>query len=422
MKRKSRSRPRQSCQSERRLLHAVSGGSAAVAAASEVSEDVTRCFGVSSMTTHRDARRHCYYSDYLRLDSLLAQQVRESERIGAPAHDEMLFIIVHQAYELWFKLILHELDRIQEDFGADVVEDDRLGRVVHALGRIGKIVELLVHQLDVLETMTPLDFLDFRDLLTPASGFQSVQFRLIEIRLGLRLEGRLKLDDTRFDLQLSESDRRRIAEVERGDTLVDQLDRWLARTPFVELSGYAFSNAYREAVVRSLAADSELIRAAEGMSESQRDAETRAIAAALARFNAIFQPPAEPSPLSSPSPPSPWRMSLAAVQAALFITVYRDEPVLQLPFRLLTALMDIEETLTLWRYRHALMVRRMIGVKVGTGGSSGYDYLKQTADRHQIFGDLFQLSNYLIPRSLIPPLPPAVKARMGFVYSERPQQ
>jgi tryptophan 2,3-dioxygenase len=325
----------------------------------------------------------------------------------------MLFIIVHQAYELWFKLILHELDRIQGDFGAELVEDDRLGRVVHGLGRINEIVELLVHQLDILETMTPLDFLDFRDMLTPASGFQSVQFRLIEIRLGLRGEDRLKLDDTQFDLRLSETDRQRVAEVERGDTLVDQLDRWLTRTPFVELSGYAFSNAYREAVSRSLAADLELIRATEGMSESQREAETHAIATALARFNAIFQPQAEPSP---------WRMSLAAVQAALFITVYRDEPVLQLPFRLLTALMDIEETLTLWRYRHALMVRRMIGVKVGTGGSSGYDYLKQTADRHQIFGDLFQLSNYLIPRSLIPPLPPAVKARMGFVYSERTQQ
>src|SRR5215510_12581051 len=154
------------------------GGSAAVAAAGEVSEDVPRRFGVSIMTTQRDPRRRCYYSDYLRLEALLAQQLPESERIGAPAHDEMLFIIVHQAYELWFKLILHELDRIQEDFGADVVEDDRLGRVVHGLGRINEIVELLVHQLDVLETMTPLDFLDFRDLLTPASGFQSVQFRL----------------------------------------------------------------------------------------------------------------------------------------------------------------------------------------------------------------------------------------------------
>src|SRR5215470_1494273 len=413
MKPKSRSRPRQSCRNERRFC--VTPGLPRQAK-SRNKRGLERCdppFWSVPMTTHRDSRRRCYYSDYLRLESLLAQQVRESERVGAPAHDEMLFIIVHQAYELWFKLILHELDRIQEDFGADVVEDDRLGRVVHGLGRINEIVELLVNQLDVLETMTPLDFLDFRDLLTPASGFQSVQFRLIEIRLGLRLEGRLKLDDTRFELQLSQSDRRHLAEVERGDTLVGQLDRWLARTPFVELSGYAFSNAYREAVTRSLAADSELIRASEGMSESQREAETRAIAAALARFNAIFQAQAEPSP------PSSWRMSLAAVQAALFITVYRDEPVLQLPFRLLTALMDIEETLTLWRYRHALMVRRMIGVKVGTGGSSGYDYLKQTADRHQIFGDLFQLSNYLIPRSLIPPLPPAVRARMGFVYSER---
>src|SRR5262245_48814033 len=273
------------------------------------------------MTTHHDPRRRCYYSDYLRLDSLLAQQVPESARIGSPAHDEMLFIIVHQAYELWFKLILHELDRIQEDFGADVVEDDRLGRVVHGLGRINEIVELLVHQLDVLETMTPLDFLDFRDLLTPASGFQSVQFRLIEIRLGLRLEGRLKLADSRFDLQLSESDRQRVAQVLHADTLVDQLDRWLTRTPFVELSGYAFSTAYREAVIQSLAADLEAIRANEAISESQREAETRAIAAAMARFNAIFEPSAEPSP---------WRMSFAAVQAALFITVYRDEPVLQL--------------------------------------------------------------------------------------------
>jgi tryptophan 2,3-dioxygenase len=113
-------------------------------------------------------------------------------------------------------------------------------------------------------------------------------------------------------------------------------------------------------------------------------------------------------------------MSFAAIQAALFITLYRDEPVLQLPFRLLSALMDIEETLSLWRYRHALMVRRMIGVKIGTGGSSGYDYLRHTSERYQIFGDLFQLSSYLIPRSALPALPPDVKTRMGFTYSNPP--
>jgi tryptophan 2,3-dioxygenase len=355
--------------------------------------------------------RPTYYSDYLRLDRLLAQQVRESERAGAPAHDEMLFIIVHQAYELWFKLILHELDRIREDFGHDTMEDERLGRIVHGLDRIHEIFKLLVQQLDVLETMTPLDFLDFRDLLSPASGFQSVQFRSIEIRLGLRGEDRLKFGDKRFDALLSEDDRKTIAAAERGPKLVDQLDGWLARTPFVKLSGYAFSNAYREAVVKSLNADSEQLRVTVGLSDAQREAETKAIAAALNRFNAIFAPQAENTF---------WRMSFAAVQAALFIIVYRDEPVLQLPFRLLAALMDIEETLALWRYRHSLMVRRMIGVKIGTGGSSGHDYLRQTSERHQIFGDLFQLSSYLIPRSLLPPLPPAVKARMGFAYAREP--
>jgi tryptophan 2,3-dioxygenase len=363
------------------------------------------------MPTDRAAPRRCYYSDYLRLDVLLDQQARESERAGVPAHDEMLFIIVHQAYELWFKLILHELDRIQADFGRESVEDESLGRIVHGLERIDKVLKLLIQQLEVLETMTPLDFLDFRDFLSPASGFQSVQFRAIEIRLGLRSTDRVKLDDKRFDMFLSDRDRRRIAAAEAGPKLIDQLDAWLARTPFVALSGYVFSTAYRAAVIRSLTADAEQLRAIEGLSEAQRESEAAAIAAALMRFNAIFTPQADESP---------WRMSFAAVQAALFITVYRDEPVLQLPFRLLAALMDIEESMALWRYRHALMVRRMIGVKIGTGGSSGYEYLRQTSDRYQIFGDLFGLSSYLIPRSLLPPLPPAVKARMGFAYAREP--
>ena len=362
------------------------------------------------MATDRPARWPCYYADYLRLDTLLSQQVPESERLGIPAHDEMLFIVVHQAYELWFKQILHELDRIQEDFGHEQVEDDRLGRIVHGLERINEIMKLLVHQLDVLETMTPLDFLDFRDLLSPASGFQSVQFRTIEIRLGLKSEERLRLGDKRFDLHLSADDRARVDRAEIGPKLIEQLDSWLARTPFVQLSGYTFSTAYREAVTRSLTSDAEQLRNVEGMSETQREIETRAIAGALERFNAIFEPH---------TGRSAWRMSFAAIQAALFITVYRDEPVLQLPFRLLAALMDVEESMALWRYRHSLMVRRMIGVKIGTGGSSGHDYLRQTSDRHQIFGDLFQLSSYLIPRSVLPPLPPELKSRLGFAYADR---
>jgi hypothetical protein len=100
------------------------------------------------------------------------------------------------------------------------------------------------------------------------------------------------------------------------------------------------------------------------------------------------------------------------VQAALFITVYREMPALQQPFRLLSLLMDIDQTLTFWRYRHALMVERMIGRKIGTGGSSGHAYLRSTAERHRIFGDLFQLSTFLIPRSSLPELPADVKRRL----------
>src|SRR4029077_2118524 len=178
-----------------------------------------------------------YYADYLKLDQLLTAQQPESARRGRPAHDEMLFIVVHQTYELWFKQILHELDRIQADFGGDVVEDEYLGRIVHGLDRTNEILKLLIQQLEVLETMTPLDFLDFRDFLFPASGFQSVQFRLIEIRLGLKRDARLSYADKPFDQTLSGADKARVAEGEGGPRLIDQLDDWLSRT-FVHRGDY----------------------------------------------------------------------------------------------------------------------------------------------------------------------------------------
>ena len=187
-----------------------------------------------------------YYADYLKLDTLLAAQAPESARLGAPAHDEMLFIVVHQAYELWFRQILHELDRIQADFERNPLADEHLGRIVHGLDRINEILKLLVQQLDVLETMTPLDFLDFRDLLMPASGFQSMQFRAIETRLGLKREGRLLFDARVFDDRLSAADRARLAEIEGKPKLVEQLDAWLRRTPFL-LGDFAFGQAYRAA-------------------------------------------------------------------------------------------------------------------------------------------------------------------------------
>ena len=143
------------------------------------------------------SRQPCYYPAYLRLDLLLSAQQPESEALGRPAHDEMLFIIVHQAYELWFKQMLHELGRIRSDFSAAPLDDRRMLRIVGGLQRIEAIWKLVIQQVDVLETMTPLDFLDFRDLLVPASGFQSLQFRELEARFGMPSSERPTIDGPR---------------------------------------------------------------------------------------------------------------------------------------------------------------------------------------------------------------------------------
>lgn len=110
------------------------------------------------------------------------------------------------------------------------------------------------------------------------------------------------------------------------------------------------------------------------------------------------------------------RLSYQATIAALLINLYRDKPILNIPFNLLTELMNIDELLTTWRYRHAQMVMRMIGNKIGTGGSSGHDYLAATAEKHKIFKDLHNISSLLIPRSELPALPAAVEQELGFFY------
>ena len=125
------------------------------------------------------------YRNYLNLDALLNAQKLISEKRGKTAHDEMLFIITHQVYELWFKQILFEIDSIFEVFHAKVIDESQVGIAVSRLHRINEIIQLLIDQIKILETMTPMDFLEFRDLLTPASGFQSGQFRQIENKISI---------------------------------------------------------------------------------------------------------------------------------------------------------------------------------------------------------------------------------------------
>lgn len=358
-----------------------------------------------------DRQEPLYYHDYLQLDRLLSCQELESAKRGEPAHDELLFVIVHQAYELWFKQILHELDAVRAIF-AGVVDDKDMLRAVGYLQRIAQIERLLIEQIDVLETMTPLDFLDFRDLLVPASGFQSFQFRLIENRLGVPPPARPLIDGAGYTTRFSAEHRRRVEASEGQPTLFEQVQSWLERTPFLSLADFDFWRAYRSTVEVSLDAERRRIEDDERLDDEERAARLTAFDRSVTQFERLF----DADKYEEHDPGYRPRLSHRAFEAALLINLYRDEPILQLPFRIVTGLMDLDEGLTNWRYRHALMVRRMIGARIGTGGTSGYHYLRQSAERSRVFSDLFAVSTFLLPRSQIPPLPPEVERAMGFHF------
>jgi tryptophan 2,3-dioxygenase len=354
------------------------------------------------------------YTDYLQLNSLLSLQKLESERVGKPAHDELLFIIIHQAYELWFKQILAEIDRVEEVFASDQMDERDLLTTLAALERIVTIMKVLIHQVDILETMTPMDFLEFRSLLYPASGFQSAQFRLVETRLGLEREDRLKFKAEDFDHELKDKDRKAVRDVEAGPSLRDRLDHWLSRMPFLSMGTYKFKEAYGTALNNMLADDIEHISKNDDLTPEEREKQLDGMKHARNLLDAILSKDAYDAHYKQED----WRLSHKGLQAALFINLYRDEPILQVPFKVLSALMDIDEAMATWRYRHALMVYRMIGRKLGTGGTSGHDYLRQTAERHRVFRDLFAIATFLIPRSHRPALPKEMASKMHYAYRE----
>ena len=355
-----------------------------------------------------------YYPDYLQLHRLLDCQHLVSAQKDALAHDEMLFIITHQTYELWFKQILWELDAVCARFGQEVLAEKDVGRTISHLIRIVEIQRVLIAQIDVLETMTPLDFLDFRDHLIPASGFQSLQFRLIENKLGIRREQRVGFDHMPYETRFTESDRVRLRASEQAPSLFDLLNDWLDRTPFLQFGEFDFWKGYRAAVDTMLAKDRVLIEQNPTFVPEKKTNQLRMLLDTEAQFDALF----DVQKYEALREEGVFRLSHQALQAALLINLYRDEPILHLPFRLLSLLMDIDENFTKWRYRHALMAQRMIGRKIGTGGSSGHDYLQQTARQHRVFSDLFSLSTFFIPRSALPDLPPKVRQAMGFQFPD----
>jgi tryptophan 2,3-dioxygenase len=254
------------------------------------------------------------YSSYLALDELLGAQRPQSDE-----HDEMLFVVIHQVYELWFKQLLHELAHLQRR-----LEAGDTPHVLHTLKRVLTILKVAVAQIDVLETMTPRQFLGFRSRLEAASGFQSAQFRELEAVLGRR-------------------DRRAFAHYPEGSP---------ARARILAAMGRP---ALYDSFLRYLTTQGYEIPAA----VLDRDPGA----------------PAEPRP---------------EVQRTL-LRVYRDDGE---PAQVAERLVDVDEGVQEWRYRHVKMVERTIGHRPGTGGSPGVTYLRTTLSQ-PVFPDLWAVRSEL---------------------------
>lgn len=354
-----------------------------------------------------------HYQKYLKLDQILEAQQLRSEELDDPAHEEMLFIIVHQVYELWFKQIKHELHSVIEFFKDEEVIESSLSTAIGRLRRVEAILNLMVQQIGVMETMTPLDFLDFRNYLFPASGFQSFQFRMIESMLGLPDTQRMTYHGKSYDIVFPDKQKAELKEIYKNGTLLDIVNAWLERTPFLNLDGFDFISRYRSAVESMLKKEKQAITTSDYLSDKNKEMRLKMLGDTDTYFKSILDRTTHDQLVKEGKK----RLSYEATLAALFINLYRDEPILHLSFQFITCLIDIDNQMTNWRARHAQMVLRMIGNKVGTGGSSGHGYLEKTATKHQIYQDFHSISTVLIPRSDLPDLPHGVREQLNYHFN-----
>jgi tryptophan 2,3-dioxygenase len=357
-----------------------------------------------------------HYQKYLELEQLLsAQKLRSAEVEAVPAHEEMLFIIVHQSYELWFKQIIHELESVIDMFNKDNVDEKNIGTAIARLNRVITIFKLLVDHIPIMESMTPLDFLDFRNYLFPASGFQSYQFRKVENLLGLPEDERMTYAGHHYAAFFDEAQKTELDHISTNANLFKAVEDWLERIPFLNFGDFDFLEHYKKSVTNMIQREQHNIQMSSYLSDKEKEMRLRMMGNTDTYFQSILHPDVHETLVSE----GKQRLSYKATLAALMINLYNEEPLLQLPYRFLLCLVDIDELLTTWRYRHAQMVMRMLGRKVGTGGSSGHEYLAETASRHHIYKDLHNISTLLIPRSELPQLPDHVKQALGFVFSTR---
>lgn len=353
-----------------------------------------------------------YYHDYLALDNILNAQELESDKAGKHAHEEMLFIITHQTFELWFKQVLFEINSVLELLSAEYVPESNIAVCLSRLQRVNRIMEHLASQFTLMETMTPGEFMEFRAYLNPASGFQSVQWRVLERTLGLPETKRVL---QKYTDALSPEHAAPLQQPVQEPTLFSAVEQWLKNMPFMVSGEYAFWDAYKDAVNNMLNNDIAEIHSLEEHEHHSLEQALAQIERNRQGFMALFDTESYNQLLAQGSR----RMSQQATLAVLFISTYRQQPLLQMPYRFLDAVIELDRLVALWRYRHAMMVSRMIGMRVGTGGSSGHDYLMQTAMKQRVFDDITSLSSFLVASHVAPILPDDILHRLQFVNEHR---
>jgi len=351
------------------------------------------------------------YWDYLQLDQLLTLQggVEGDETDQLP--DETLFIVVHQAYELWFKLVLRSIRLARDHLDQPLVDEQTIPHVVHHLRRINTILRLGVQQFEVVETLTPQGFLDFRDKLVPASGFQSFQMRELEILVGLEDADRIlygkvdpvrHIDESAHDTPAGRMAVERMAAARAERSMLTVLSDWLYRTP---IQGSSPNDPGDDAVVDGFIQD--YLERMDGQYDHSLARLMQALdvqdpEAMRTRFDSLRA--AARAFLDAETVVPEQRHRVRRVRAAaLFIESYRELPLLSWPRLLLDLVVEMEEQIVVWRHRHARMVERLIGRRVGTGGSQGVEYLDKTVS-YRVFRDLWAIRTVLLPKARLPEL------------------
>jgi|TARA_B110000116_G_scaffold190920_1_gene165942 tryptophan 2,3-dioxygenase len=297
------------------------------------------------------------YGEYLRLDELLKLQTGFMDDESKISNDELHFILVHQNFELWFKLIINELKCTRDILAAEYVEESNLPHAVHHMRRIIETFRLMSQQWKVMETLEPQEFLNFRDELGTASGFESVQMRVLEGMMGKKW-----IDGKPVGQEKNNTDK----------SLYEATCLWLERTP---IQGSTPDSGKDSEVVNKFIEDY-LKSHKKVYPDNNQDAID------------FLKPDNESSRIRA---------------GLVFIESYRELPLLSWPRKIISTLIELEQAMILWRSSHARMVERIIGRRVGTGGSSGVDYLDMTT-KYRVFIDLWMVRSILIKKAALPKL------------------